>query len=1222
VSALDVLDIPLEGVELIEASAGTGKTHTITTLVLRLLVFQRLPLSEILVVTFTNAATAELRERIRQRIGEACLAFEQGGLSQDEDIARLVASSPDRSAALRSLRDAQSSMDQAGVFTIHGLCQRVLEQHAFESGVPFELELSTNALPLLQEVVEDLWSAELDRMSEAQIRFLDARGINAQKILSLVRATSGCGAPELVPAPPGCSDLERALGRFVEARRRARSVWAGARERVSGLLLGSAALSRTKYRPDSLRDWLGQLAKLLDVDADSDRGWFEECARFSSSALRNGTKTDCAAPEEPFFDLIEQLCDTHAELERELEGWLVTLYHRVVEQARLRFRERKQARRTKTFDDLLGRLAEALRGCGGPVLAALMRARWRAVLIDEFQDTDPVQYEIFRAVYLGTEVPVFLIGDPKQAIYAFRGADIFTYLEAARDPRTTRHTLTVNYRSDPGLVRATNALFGSHPAPFLFRDIGYAPVAPRPGAAERLSVPGDPGSLHILFVSSEGRTGSGGRITKSRWAGAELPRLLAGEIGRALGSGAVLAGRPLRPSDLAVLTRTNDQAFQIQRALREAGIPSALRGDRSVLDSEEALELEAIVRALVEPLSSSRVRGALVTRLFGLDAEALDALTEEGAHWDQWLARFSAWHLTAARQGLTRGLRQLLRESGTAERLAAEVGGERRLTNVLHLIELLGQAEHAQRLDMAGLAQWFDDVKRSEWARDEMTADSEQLRLESDDDAVVITTIHGSKGLEFPWVFCPYLWDAGSVQSNGRRPIVYHDRADPRRTLLKLEGTSADPEALKAAAEEELAESLRLIYVAVTRAQHRVSVVWGRFHRWEASALGYLLHGAAVARDADDASLLGELHELERRAQGSIRVRVVGEAGALVRPRRSAGLQALGCRNFARQLVPSWLTSSFTALTASHGARPLSFGEDRDYDDGPSTLLPPASASAPGAASAFSELPPGAATGQLLHSVLEQADFQKQDAEALAVLFRRELDRSGLGNQVEPLPLAEALSRALRAPLRSGSSLTLSSIASRCRLSELEFVLPLGMHTVDGSGQPCAPLSPDLLARALDEGRSSAVPDDYALRLARLDFAPLRGFLHGFIDLVFEQEGWWYLVDYKSNRLGDRLDDYAAERLASAMAEHHYVLQYHLYTVALHRLLCFRKPSYDYDSHFGGVFYLFLRGLSPERAPECGVYFDRPPRALVERLSAWCGPVAKPAGPGREGAGS
>ncbi|MBN1605142.1 MAG: exodeoxyribonuclease V subunit beta [Polyangiaceae bacterium] len=1217
-NGLDTLDIPLEGVALIEASAGTGKTHTITTLVLRLLVHKHLALPEILVVTFTNAATAELRERIRLRLGEACRAFEYDGLSQDEDIARLVAATADRSAALRSLRDALGSMDQAGVFTIHGLCQRVLEQHAFESGVAFDLELSPNALPLLREVVEDLWSAELDRMSEAQIRFLERRGVSLPMILALVRTTSGCRAPELVPAAPSSDQVERALERFVEARLRARFEWSGAHERVEELLVGSAVLSRAKYRPESVRDWLRRLVALLDVQGTSTEGWFDECVKLSTSVLRDGTKTGRAPPVDPFFDRVQELCDAHAELDRELEGWLVALYHRVVEQARVRFRERKQIHRTHTFDDLLGRLAGALRGRGGPALSAVMRTRWRAVLIDEFQDTDPVQYEIFRSVYAGTQIPLFLIGDPKQAIYAFRGADVFTYLEAARDPRTARHTLGTNYRSDPGLLSAVNALFSSHPAPFLFRDIGYAPVAPRRGASERLSVPGDPASLHILFLSSEGRTGSRGRITKTRWAG-ELPGLVAGEIARALASGATLEGRPLCPSDLAVLTRTNEQAFEMQQALSQMGIPSALYGDRSVLDSEEAAELDAVVRALLEPLSSSLVRGALVTRLFGLDAQALDALGEDGASWDEWLARFSIWHTTAARHGVARALRQLMRESAAAERLAAQVGGERRLTNVLHLIELLGQVEHVERMDMLAVTQWFDEVRHSRWARDEATADSEQLRLESDEDAVRITTIHRSKGLEFPWVFCPTLWDAGPGTSSRSRARVYHDRTDPRRTLLRLPGTSADPVALDAAREEELAESLRLVYVALTRASHRVSVVWGRFSHWEASALGHLLHGPEPVRDADDASLLAELHELERRAQGSIRVEVKREVAVLEPTRGPRAAQTLSCRSFAGQLVPAWLTSSFTALTASHSARPMSLGEDHDYDDSPAGAVLSAPASAVGTAAAFAELPPGPATGQLLHSVLEQADFQNRGTEQLTALFAHELERSGLGKRVDPGPLAEALLRALRAPLRSGSALALASIDSAHRLSELEFVLPVAMHA-DGSGQSSAPLTPDRLARALDEGRSPAVPADYGSRLARLGFAPLRGFLHGFIDLVFEHQGRWFLVDYKSNRLGDAVDDYAAERLGAVMAEHHYVLQYHLYTVALHRLLSFRDPGYDYDSHFGGVFYLFLRGLCPERAPECGVYFDRPSRALVERLGGWCGPVARPAGPRQVGA--
>ena len=439
---LDVLSVGLDGVQLVEASAGTGKTHTITTLVLRLLLEKRLRLGQVLVVTFTHAATSELRERLRSRLEAAARAFEgQLHAASDPGLSALVAASQDREADGRWLRLALGSLDEASVYTIHGLCQRVLSEHAFESGTEFESELASDGEALLDEAADDAWAVELHELGEAQVEFLTGRGLGLARVISVCRAAARSQSPLLVPPPPPEPDLGPALRGYLEVRRRALACWSGREREVRELLLASPALHRNKYRPDSVLRWLEQLRALLHQDGASLRGWFPECTKLGARALASSTKGEQAPPEHPLFDLVDELADQVAVVEQALETWWLGALHRAVAGAEQRFRERKERAAVQTFDDLLTRTAEALRSERGAALASVMRQRWSAALIDEFQDTDPVQYEIFRRVFASQGFTLFMIGDPKQAIYAFRGADIFTYLRAARDAARAHGTL-------------------------------------------------------------------------------------------------------------------------------------------------------------------------------------------------------------------------------------------------------------------------------------------------------------------------------------------------------------------------------------------------------------------------------------------------------------------------------------------------------------------------------------------------------------------------------------------------------------------------------------------------------------------------------------------------------------------------------------------------------------------------------------------------------------
>ncbi len=1199
---LDPLGIGLDGTQLIEASAGTGKTYTITTLFLRLLLERRLPVDRILVVTFTNAATAELRERVRRRIREAAEAFEahaRGEAVEDEVLAALVASSTDRPESLRLLSEALHGVDEAAISTIHGFCQRVLTSHAFESNARFDLELVHDQTPLVSELVEDFWSSRLSGASEARVLFLDTAGIKLETFRRL--AWLAVKWPEMPVIPPAPAvDPDAAVGEYVAARSRALEVWE--RERTSVEALLSKGLDGRKYRGQYVEKWCAELDGVLRerrpvVDA------YKMLDRFTMPKIVDAAKGE--APRHAFFDLCGELLEARERASGELSAWWISLQHELVDYARSELPRRKRERGQQSFDDLLSGLAAALEGPAGDELARSIRSQLPAALIDEFQDTDPVQYRIFRKLYSAPGSSLFLIGDPKQAIYAFRGADVFAYLRAAEDAGERVHTLATNFRSDPGLIHAVNTIFSRAHSPFLLDGIGFSPVRARADARDTLAPSRAP--LGIMFVPRAGRAGTRGMIVGD-WHKRGLPRVVAADIARLLVSGSKLDGRTLGPGDIAVLTRKNEQAREIQAELAKIGIPAVLHGDSSVLDTLEAEEIGHVLGALADPTDVSRLRAALTTHLFGLGAAELLELGEREDELDRWIRSFVEWHQEWQSEGFVQAFHRLLREADASSRLLALSDGERRLTNVLHLVELLHRAASSGHLGIAGLVAWFDEVRADEDARRGLAPDSAQIRLESDRDAVQLTTMHKSKGLEYPVVYCPYLWSSTALFKGDKERLCFHDPEDELRFKLDLRPTSEKTARIEQANREALAEGLRLAYVALTRAKHRAVVVWGAFNGGENCPLAWLLHQPADAGAhfsasqrvhlGDDPALYADLERLVEASGGSIELFDVDESPAPAYQPVAAEPAKLEARHATRTLDRGFRSSSFSALASTAGLPlPVPAAEGRDRDE--LALEPPGEAPAPARGTQrvrLFDFPRGAKPGDLLHSILEHLDFQSRDEAEIAKLVERMLSRHGLDAARWSTALVEALGEIVDTRLDDAPGFALRDIPSGARRAEMEFIFPVAGST--GARFTAGALA-DVLSRY-----APALPEGYANGVRRLGFAPLAGFLRGFIDLVFEHAGRFYLIDYKSNHLGDHPDDYRGARLVETMAHHHYYLQYHLYAVALHRHLRLRVVDYDYDRHFGGVRYLFLRGMSPAHAPGCGVFADRPSRALVEALSA------------------
>jgi exodeoxyribonuclease V beta subunit len=1187
VTALDPLGVPLSGTQLVEASAGTGKTHTITTLYLRLLLERRLKLEEILVVTFTNAATAELKDRVRARIRAALLTFE-GRNESDPELSELARRSNDRPRDAGLLRAALRSFDEATVFTIHGFCQKVLAEHAFESGAPFDQELVAEQLPLLLEVVQDFWARELAEASDAEMQCVFGnRGLSS--LLSLARTALDWPDTPVLPAAQSASTAS-AVAEFLSCRARLRELWPAARAEVERLVSG-AKLNRRSYGPDQIGEALGAVDALCARSDASIEGFTKGCERLRASALASALTKHGSLPEHGLFRLMDELAIRHQRARSELDRWWLQLSQRLVCFVREEMPRRKADRGIQSFDDLLRQLARALDDARGRELASRLRARYAAALVDEFQDTDPVQFAIFRSVFGGRNGTLFLIGDPKQAIYAFRGADVFAYLAAARDTRVQAWTLDTNYRSDPELVGAINTLFARPEQPFLLPEIQYRPVRARPDARARLGFPGARRApLEVSFVPSE-LAGRASALTKG-WGDAHLHKLVAAHISRLLASGAKIDDRAIESGDVAVLTRTNDQARRIQLELRALRIPSVMHGDASVLDSPEASELARVLAVLADPHDARAARSALATALLGLDAAQIDDLRQDEAGWERWVDGLACWHLLWVRQGFVQAFRRLMRDTRMPSRLLSLVDGDRRLTNVLHLVELLHQAALERRLGMAGLLQWFDDVRSDRNKREGIAAEAQQVRLERDDRAVQLTTMHRSKGLEYPVVYCPYLWAEGGLLKSDRRVLRYHDPDDGLRLKIDLRRASDKPAELALAEREARSESLRLAYVALTRAKQRSVVVWGAF-RQTSSPLAHLLGAPA----SDEDSVRARLEQLRAESNGTIEIREL-EAGAGSELEASPEpARSLAARSFSRKLFRCWRSSSFSALASAEEALSIPAVLGRDLDEQPPEPEPEPRSEADELVTLHA-FPRGARAGDLVHHLLEHLDFAAE-RRAIDELVASALDRWGFEPRWRE-PLTNAVSHVVATRLSPSSTAPrLCDVARAHRLSELEFTFPVAPR-----GRPITAAD---LAAVLEQHRPRQIAADYPGRVARLGFEPLTGFLRGFIDLVFEHAGTFFVVDYKSNHLGARPDDYRPERIAEAMGRHHYHLQYLLYAVAVHRYLGARLAGYDFERHFAGVAYLFVRGMHPSSGCERGIFWLRPSRALIEGLSSALG---------------
>ncbi|MBU1491494.1 MAG: exodeoxyribonuclease V subunit beta [Gammaproteobacteria bacterium] len=1172
-AALNLLHDSFTGRTLIEASAGTGKTWTLTALYARLLLEKQLSVGQILVVTFTTAATAELRERIRLRLAELLAVYEQGP-GADALLNELHAQYPDP-ASHRRLLLAVHGFDEAAIFTIHGFCQRALQDAAFEAGGDFDNELTHDDREIIDALLADLWRHELASAEPEWAAFLVQQKITPQSLRQRLRNHLGKPYLRIEPQPGARSDL----GALRAAWQHAHSFW----QRDS-----SAWLEQLKAF-DGFKSNMVDVAKLGAWQIEL-QGYFSDAAalfgktdayrRLSREGLNKACKKGSTVPDSPLADALQGLCDALDAAQPEAEQRLIDLQVRLIGQLDAQLPARKAAQRLLAFDDLLNRLQQALQGEAGEHLAATLRAQYPVALIDEFQDTDPVQYQVFQRIYAQAGDLCF-VGDPKQAIYAFRGADLATYLKA-RNEAARQYSLATNHRSTPELIAALNQVF-DRPLPFAEPGLDYPPVGasikPRaqlvlPSVADETDAP-----LALVWLGDDylGK-GEAGSLVAPDTARRIAALLVASSQGEAYFA-TEDARTPLKGGDIAVLVASHRQAAEVAAELAARGVPSVRRGKENVWHSEEAAELAAVLAAYAEPGREGALRYALASRLLGRSAADLAACTDDAQAWDAEREAAERYHQLWQQHGFMRAFRAWLDEQQVAQRLLALVDGERRLTNLLHLAELL-QSESLQRPGLEQLLSWFNAQRGAESHGEEAL-----LRLESDAERVQIVTIHTSKGLEYPLVFCPYLWDGALLRQH--EDISCH--ADDGTPLLDLGGEQFDLHRERAR-HERFAEKLRLAYVALTRARDRLWLHWGPADckpkkdgsladsGLHSSALAWLLHGRALPgadalselgghlQSLSPQGLRGEIEQLVSRSQGQMAVQALRQDEASASGEQRAPAPA-PLANLQRSLHSAWRIGSFSGLAAGmHVEAP-----DRDG------LVIPA-ASEPG--SGFFAFPRGARAGTCLHAILE--DWARDKA-PLAELVEPALSSHGISADWTAIA-QQHLQQVLDSDL-DGQGLTLAGLRGARRLPELGFTFPVaGLDVQRLRAILCDP------AHGLSEPMRNAA--------ARLEFDQLKGFLKGFIDLTFEHQGRWYIADYKSNWLGPDVSYYGGTRLEQALAAEHYYLQYLIYLVALRRFL--RQRLVDFDgSQLGGAYYLFLRGM-----PTAGVYFSRPADSLLDALDS------------------
>jgi len=1276
----DVFTTPLADSHLIEASAGTGKTWSITGLYVRAVVEKSLLPERILVVTFTKAATAELTGRIRTRVyqtlqwlngdtAEKSLKAEATffeplfaqwkvmGLSDEDIKTRLVA--------------ALAGFDRAAIFTIHSFCQRLLADFAFEANARFDLSLVTDADLLLDTVIADFWRNKVSALDENDAMWAHwlIEGKNTPEVWrKAIKSHLNKPYVELLPpkdvesAQKDAADLVAEVVRIQEV---ACTMWhddnAEIRDAFTALI-DSGVLHKSTYKQANLSQYFDALERFLAkemhvffkaIDKDD---MLKDARKFDCEFIDVKTNKNLVAIQHPFYGVVSALFSAHAALvegvKAQFEQRKMATIKELVETVNRELPALKSQLGVIDFDDMLLLVHQALQGSQANELVAAVRAQYHAALIDEFQDTDPLQLDIFTQLFAGNDSAddsgdadknpstLFFVGDPKQAIYSFRGADIYAYYQGAENTKR-QSTLVTNYRSSPRYVDSVNALFSPNHSSFISPEIHFDWVAAQNKPELTITdASGQPdtsqGAMHFVIARPEPNAkGEFKAFSKTQVEDlaiadtvSRIEALLSkGSQGRAqfvdLDKGTTTN---IVPSDIAILVPKHAQAKKLSAALAKRHILSVRQGQDKVMQSDAAVTLLRLMQAVFEPQNDARITELMGDGFIGLTGLAIKAMKDDAPAWETHIAQFITLKKTWSEEGFSAMFRswlasQLTHDGKTLAEQAMEfVDGERRLTDIMHLAEILQQQSTGHQVSQKALIHWLQHGINRKAEEDE-----HQLRLESDSKRVKIVTLHASKGLEYNIVFCPFLWQGKNIRDDD---ILAAHNADKKAVVSFRSETHED--ILKRANEESLMEQLRLLYVALTRPVHQCVIFWANAHSGQyvytrQSALAWLLYADSSCEDdpvarlnakvkATDTSpsdfeqvvfdFAGQASQRNDGNRAQVTCEIYQDAATIADVSGLKGasssiaadtLMAASNTGLKHAYPASWYQTSFSGLTKDQHAH---IDPPRRDDETNLEALPELEA----AGSESEKLTmfgfwKGADAGNAIHGIFEHCDFSSADDTALNTLVGRMLNRFAVPPKKDQREqwvgvVAQRVKDTLTKPLSAEKSFSLSQVPVGQRQAEMDFLMTAKGDTTAFQ---------TLLAKA-----EFKVPAVFQEASKQLDYRSIQGFLTGSIDLVFQDdEGRFHVLDWKSNYLGSQFNDYSPDSIERSMAASHYYLQALIYLVALHRYLKSRVADYNINQHLGSAWYVYVRGINASQAdgePPTGIYHYPPALALIEAI--------------------
>jgi len=1216
---------PLEGRCLIEANAGTGKTYNITGIATRLIAENRFGagtnISNILMVTFTRAATKELKYRMTERLHQCLRLFEKGTNPNTDDsfLEQFATQYGDNPNVKSYITNALDSIDELPIFTIHGFCRRLLNRYAVKAGINFNDSALVKQEDLIEEIIADYWRAlnsraESNLLAAAMLTHLQENHKNPSGMAHKFGKYIGDSTLSILSRldeQEMQKYLETIQSHFTEV---CNALTDDILAELKNLYSGRYKLSAREFKETN---WPKRLEVLKRLSACI---FFFELSCKEIKRLKylgyEGIKDkfnqhfsydnlDLSKTAIQWMQLWDQFIADMAWY----EGQTVVMDEQAIRELQQYYLIQLEEKEAYSYNELLYLAHKMI--SDNRAIRNEVRSEYPAALIDEFQDTDPLQWKLFNQLYpLNTNEHsrylLYLVGDPKQSIYKFRGADIYTYIHAkASVPVENRFTLTANYRSDRDLIQAINRLWNCHESPFFNDDISYHNSSHYHGNRSPLS--GRLAPLTWITDACENEPELNANQAKKRSA-----HIAAQHIAQILYSGDTFGS--IQHSDIAVLCSANKEAALMKDVLREYGINSVLINRENVFESDEATELYIILKAVQEPGNHSKLRAALGTDIIG-KKELLKKLTTNKQQdtdiqnkWNHTISQFREWQDIWVQAGISDVLHTILADCAGLEHLLAHPDGERRVTNFYHIESLLEEMEKERPYEQQYLIQQFQSRIKNAKESSNTTAEEEELRLESDQNLVRLVTIHRSKGLKYPIVYCPFLWNGINASTlHSKKPFVFHQTGGQQK-VIDVDGNRYTNSPYHYFC-EELEERLRVIYVAMTRAQHHALFIhvpyktnYAKGRQKAYSPLDYILLGRkrflkalkAYFKFLDSEEAFIPYHEIEAAvknlaasSKGTINHRIWPDSGLpqAQRPEKEQNVRksdTLTLKNFPNpdQLYRNWKIHSFSSLSSDHNDDKEQHLEaeaakmDEVIAEEEQAFPKPLTA---GKNTLF-DFPKGKQTGLCWHAIFEHITFHNPDTWEEVVTHQ--LDTRGFDSKRWFPVMMRCIEQTMQIPLPPAEELRLGNLRPRDMHREMAFHFQLNQADFQA-----------ILQIIRDAHSIHSSPP-----------AGLGGFMNGFIDLTFVHNQRFYIVDYKSNYLGNRIDDYDPKNLAEAIKESHYDVQYHIYMLALCRYLRQKLGSkFDYDQHFGGVYYLYLRGIKDPNHLN-GIHYHRPEKQTLLSL--------------------